>query len=107
MNPAHIELDQAQIGAFLERVQPLLSAADFSLLKTLVETLVFLSTLVKKKSDTIVKLLRLVFGATSETSKRILKKDPHHTTKPVRKGHGRNGAQSYPGATRTPLSHPT
>jgi transposase len=109
MNPPHIELDQAQIQAFLERVQPLLEPADFTLLKTLVETMVFLSSLVKKKSDAIVRLLRLVFGAASETSKRILKKDvhPNDVPKTARKGHGRNGAESYPGATRTTLSHPT
>jgi transposase len=106
MNPPHIELDQAQIQSFLNRVQPLLTPADFALLNTLVETIVFLSTLVKKKSDVIVKLLRLVFGATSETSKHILKKDTNHTPKGAAGGHGRNGASSYPGATRTPLSHP-
>jgi transposase len=108
MNPPHIELDQAQIQGFLERVQPLLTPADFALLNALVETMVFLSTLVKRKSDTIVRLLRLVFGATSETSKRILKKDvhPNHTPKTAHGGHGRNGASSYPGATRMPRSHP-
>lgn len=109
MNPPHIELDQTQIQSFLERLQPLLTPADFALLNTLVETVVFLSTLVKKKSDAIVKLLKLVFGATSETSKHILKKDAHANHSPKRSpaGHGRNGASSYPGATRTPLSHPT
>ena len=107
MSPPHIELDQAQIQGFLERAQPLLTPADFALLNTLVETMVFLSTLVRRKSDTIVKLLRLVFGATSETSKHILKKDhANHTPKGSAGGHGRNGASNYPGATRTPLSHP-
>jgi hypothetical protein len=109
MNPPHIELDQAQIQSFLERVEPLLEPTDFGLLKTLVETIVFLSTLARRKSDAIVKLLKLVFGATSEKSKHILKKDtqPNESSKTPRKGHGRNGAESYPGATRRTLSHPT
>ena len=47
MNPPHIELDQAQIQSFLERVEPLLEPTDFGLLKTLVETIVFLSTLAR------------------------------------------------------------
>lgn len=109
MNPPHIELDQAQIQGFLQRVEPLIEPTDFDLLKTLVETIIFLNTLANRKSDTIVKLLRLVFGATSEKSKRILKKDiqPNQSPDTPRKGHGRNGAQSYPGATRRALSHPT
>jgi len=109
MNPPHIELDQAQIQGFLQRVEPLIEPTDFSLLKTLVETIVFLNTLANRKSDTIVKLLRLVFGATSEKLKRILKKDtrPNQSPETPRKGHGRNGAQGYPGATRRALSHPT
>ena len=109
MNPPHIELDQAQIQGFLQRVEPLIEPTDFDLLKTLVETIIFLNTLARRRSDAIVKLLRLVFGATSEKSKRILKKDtrPNQSPETPRKGHGRNGAQSYPGATRRALSHPT
>ena len=109
MNPPHIELDQAQIQGFLQRVEPLIEPTDFDLLKTLVETIIFLNTLARRRSDAIVKLLRLVFGATSEKSKRILKKDtrPNQSPETPRKGHGRNGADSYPGATRRALSHPT
>jgi transposase len=109
MNAPHIELDQTQIQDFLRRVQAVLSPADFALLNTLVETMLFLSTLVRRKSDVIVKLLKLVFGATTETSKQVLKKtgqqDPSRKT--PRKGHGRNGAECYPGAIRESLSHPT
>jgi len=36
MNAPHIELDQTQIQDFLQRVQPLLSPADFALLNNLV-----------------------------------------------------------------------
>lgn len=74
MNAPHIELDQTQIQDFLQRVQPLLSPADFALLNNLVEAILFLSTLARRKSDVIVRLLKLIFGATSETSKRVLKK---------------------------------
>ena len=109
MNAPHIELDQTQIQDFLQRVQPLLSPADLVLLNTLVETVLFLSTLVRRKSDVIVKLLKLVFGATTETSKHVLKKvaQQDSTPRPPRKGHGRNGAESYPGAIRESISHPS
>jgi transposase len=109
MNPPHIELDQTEIQNFLQRVQPLLTPDDCALLKLLVETLLFLSTLVRRKSDVIVKLLKLVFGATTETSKRVLKKVAQQNPCPQtpRKGHGRNGAESYPGAIRSSISHPT
>jgi len=109
MNAPHIELDQTQIQDFLQRVQPLLLPADFALLNNLVEAILFLSTLVRRKSDVIVRLLKLIFGATSETSKRVLKKAAQQDPSPrsPRKGHGRNGAESYPGAIRNAISHPT
>ena len=109
LNAPQIELDQTQIQDFLQRVQPLLSPADFALLNTLVETILFLSTLVRRKSEVIVRLLKLVFGATTETSKHVLKKAAQQNPSPQtpRKGHGRNGAESYPGAIRKSISHPT
>jgi len=67
MNAPHIELDQTQIQDFLQRVQPLLSPADFALLNNLVEAILFLSTLARRKSDAIVKLLKLVFGGTGSS----------------------------------------
>lgn len=109
LNAPQIELDQTQIQDFLQRVQPLLSPADFALLNTLVETMLFLSTLVRRKTDVIVKLHKLVFGATTETSKRVLKKAAQQDSTPrtPRKGHGGNGAESYPGAIRESVPHPT
>ena len=35
MNPPRIELDQAQIQGFLQRVEPMIEPTDFDLLKTL------------------------------------------------------------------------
>lgn len=107
LKPPSIELDHAKITDLLDRAKTRLDPDDFTLLDSLVRTLLFLEVLVKRRSDVIVKLLRLMFGASSETSERILKKNPKGSgSKPPPKGHGRNGARSYTGAARTSVSHP-
>ena len=107
LKPPCVELDQAKINDFLDRARTLLDPDDFNLLSSLVQALLFLEKLVKSKSEVIVKLLRLMFGASSETSQQILKKDPRQTdSKTARKGHGRKGACSYTGASRVSVAHP-
>jgi hypothetical protein len=105
-----IELDQTKIGEFLNRAESRLEPEDFALLTSLVQALLFLEKLAVRKSHTIVKLLRLMFGATSETSQRIFNKDPKESenceSKPRANGHGRNGARSYTGAARQSVAHP-
>jgi transposase len=107
LEPPSIKLDQVKIAEFLDRAKNRLDPEDFTFLSSLVEALLFLEKLVKRKSDIIVKLLRLMFGASSETSERIFKKDPKHTdSEPLRKGHGRKGARSYTGASKEHIAHP-
>jgi hypothetical protein len=108
LKPPCIELDQSKLTEFLNRAKTRLEPEDFAFLDSLVQALLFLEKLVKRKADVIVKLLRLMFGASSEASERIFKKEPKQSeSEPTRKGHGRNGAQSYTGAARVPVAHPT
>lgn len=59
--------------------------------------------MVEKKSSAIARLMRLIFGFKTESSRRILDEGPVEAPRcerpPVR-GHGRNGADGYPGAKR-------
>lgn len=108
LKPPSIELDQTKIRQFLDRAQTRLDPEDLAFLTSLVQALLFLEELVKRKSHVIVKLLRLMFGASSETSERIFPKDPKRSeSKPAPKGHGRNGASRYTGAKKVPVPHPT
>ena len=107
LKPPSIELDQEKITGLLQRARTRLDPEDFTLLESLVEVLLFLQLLVKRRSEVIVKLLRLMFGASTETSQRIFKKSPGPSgPKRPSKGHGRNGVQSYTGAARMPVAHP-
>jgi transposase len=59
-----------------------------------------------EKSSTITRLLRMIFGAKTEKAETIipgLKKPGGEKRAP--KGHGRNGASSYPGSTKVCVPH--
>jgi transposase len=100
MSAPHIELDQTQIQKFLQRVQAVLSPAEFALLNTLVETMLFLSTLVRRKSDVIVKLLKLVFAPPPKPQIVSSRKPPGKTPLP---GHRAKGTvEMVPKAIRGP-----
>src|SRR5690554_5579956 len=68
-----IELDPEKLDAFLKRAEQCLSPQDFSLLASLVCALSNLRDLLQSKSRSIVRLLRMIFGVKTETSKRVLK----------------------------------
>lgn len=106
--PPVIELDPDNIDAFLERARKALDPGDFAFVSSLLGTVSYLSGLVEKKSSSIARLLRMVFEATTESSERILKKEPVEgfgAERTPAKGHGRNGAKSYTGAPKVQVSH--
>jgi transposase len=75
----------------------------------MMEGYVLLGRAVKEKSDSIHRLLRMIFGTTERASKIIPElremKKPKKNEKP--RGHGRNAASSYTGAKKEILSHPS
>lgn len=127
-----VEVNMEELEALLERAKAApLSEADYARLKSVLETLGYLTHLLEDRKTTIQKLRQLLFGASTEKTRNALKKDPDETAtktgdkdgqehrsppkgpgsepqpesgkKP--KGHGRNGAGSYTGATKVKVGH--
>lgn len=113
--PAAIELDRKKVEGFLQRAKKALEPDDFVFVAAMVQSLFFLRQLVQEKTRSIGRLLQMLFGVSTESSKNILKDFPREddgaTTDdptPVRprpKGHGRNGVSNYPGAQRVHVGH--
>jgi transposase len=100
-------MDNEKVEGFLQRAEKNLDPEDFAFVSALVRTVHFLGGLVEKKSSAITRLLRLIFGFKTESSKRIFNKEPMNTPLSERssaKGHGRNGAADYPGAKRVAVA---
>lgn len=104
--PPEIEIDRQRIEDFLKRVERNLDPEDFAFVSTLVGTVLYLRGLVEKKASAIARLLRLMFGFKTESSKRILNEaNASAPERPPARGHGRNGVQSYPGAAKIAVPH--
>jgi len=128
-SPKSIDLNAEQAQALLDRINGRrLSEEDYSLLFALVQTYLYLKHAFEQKTESIRRLLRMLFGAPTESSQNVLGKEEHdggqkqeeepattlpapsdpdrsHKDKP--KGHGRNGANCYTGACRVKVPHPT
>jgi transposase len=110
-------LEHARAGA--------LSEAEYRQLKAALDTLVYLTQLVEDKNTTIGRLRQILFGSSSEKMSQVLEtltassassqqqvNEPAEETvaqqspEPVpRPGHGRNGAEDYPGARKVKVEH--
>jgi transposase len=79
---------------------------DRTLIKACVKSCFALGEAYTEKTHTIHKLLRMIFGAKTEKGRTVipgLKKPRGERHAP--KGHGRNGASSYPGGTKVCVPH--
>lgn len=121
---ARLELSMKDVEAILEHAkQGALSEGELATLKAAIQTLLFLTRELEKKSVSIQRLKQLLFGAATETTAKLAQKilegsaegtkDPapagevgaaaggapsEASGKP--KGHGRNGAEAYQGVKR-------
>jgi len=121
-SPARIEMDQSELEMILERAKTTpMSEAEYDKLHAAIETLVFLTTELEKKRVSVQRLKQLLFGATTETTQKVMKKileeagkedssgdeaagqGPEDRLQP--KGHGRSGAHAYVGAKKVRVSH--
>jgi hypothetical protein len=125
--PAHaeveyVDLDRQELEAILEHAKTALSQDEYTKLHAAMETLVFLTTELEKKRVSVQRLKQLLFGTTTETTQKVMKKildqasknrpsrdeavegqEPEIRSKPP--GHGRNGALAYIGAETICVPH--
>lgn len=131
-----VELDVAQLESLVARIeQGALEREDLQTLRAVLESYFYVTQLIDKKSTTIARLRKLLFGETSEKTADVTGREeqastavgqsaagaecstegspaessesstgdqPRTTTK---KGHGRNGADDFPGAERVKVRH--
>jgi transposase len=118
-----VHMNQEELDALLERARTgPLSEEDCAKLKDVIGTLAHLTDLLEDRKTTIQKLRQILFGASTEKTSNLVKtgteqsttrpepdpspeggKEPKSGYKP--KGHGRNGALAYVGATKIKISH--
>lgn len=115
MNQAspRMELNMEELETLLERAKASpLSEPDYHKLKAALETLGYLTQLLEDRKTTIDRLRQILFGASTEKTRKVLKTnqptqadpDSNESAKKT-KGHGRNGAQAYRGATKIVVGH--
>lgn len=118
-----IDLDQSELEAILERAKTTpMSEEEYAKLHAVIETLVFLTQELEKKRVSIQRLKHLLFGATTETTRKVIQKildqagqqdpsgqeaDPGQAAESQEEhhGHGRNGAEAYVGAEKVCVPH--
>ena len=116
--PPPLELDADQLSALLGRVRAAMSEADAQLIEAIVSTLLSVTELVARKKASIQRLSKLLFGVRTEKASVLLPQTASDaqaeaaseaSPPPARppKGHGRNGAEHYPGAPRIGVPHPS
>ncbi len=97
--------------ALLKRAERLLPKEDYEIIKSMADTIAFLSRSVGKKNVQIRKLVNALFGAVTEKTAKVLKekkeKEKANSEDKQTKGHGKNGASQYNGAEVIEIAHPT
>ena len=100
-----------------------MSAEDHAKLKAAMDTLAFVTAELETKQTSLDRLRRLLFGATTETTRTILGRGATpgapgpearpraeaglSSAGPARPGHGRTGAAAYTGADTVTIAHPS
>ena len=125
--PKRIDLNLEEVDALLERAAGLLEKGDYEIIKGMADTIRILSQAVDEKASSIRRLLRMLFGATTEKARNVLETSDKEEDsddskassdkaednpagkkeKPDKKGkgHGRNGASNYTGADKISASN--
>ena len=107
--PKRIDLTPEQLDALLKRVEAgTLQDGDYEIIKGMAETLSFLSQALDNKNTSIKRLLKLIFGDSTEKTAKVLQRNKaggKKKKKKKRKGHGKNGAAAYHGAEKIKVAH--
>ena len=117
-NLERMEMSPEQLDELIARMESSdIAAEDLVAIKAMAESIKVLRQAVQEKSMSVKRVLRMLFGAPTETNKNVLNKHDDETgqsanssrqsrkEKPKPKGHGRNGAADYPGAKRVGVRH--
>ncbi|MBI4445721.1 MAG: IS66 family transposase [Acidobacteria bacterium] len=133
-SPERLSLNMHDLDEVLERARAILSPEDYRILKAVVNTPAYVTRVAEDRKTTIVQLRRLLFGSSSEKTSKILlllerleeepatdspseassdaqrpereeEVSPPAEAKRPPQGHGRNGAQAYPGAEKISVPH--
>jgi transposase len=124
-----IELSMDHLKQLLQRAEAKqLRDEDYVTIKALIESYAHLTQLVGDKRTSLHRLRKLLFGSGSEKTRDVIKdgdpagktaaeSDQNDEATPSandkeeragpRPGHGRNGADDYPGAEKIPIRHPS
>ena len=122
-----LEVSREELQSLLEHARSALSEQEYQQLKAALDTLVYLTQLVEDKNTTIGRLRQILFGASSEKMSQVLetlaanralsreqdgggkseeeKTSPQPPESAPSPGHGRNGADAYPGARQVKIKH--
>jgi transposase len=113
--PQRLAADEAQLASVAQRLESRsLEPGDYELLKVVIDTVCYLSRIVQQKATSIQRLLRMIFGARTEKTATVLKRDSPDRPSPEpapgaakakRKGHGRRAAATYWGAKKVTVAH--
>ena len=125
-SPEIIEVTFQQIEELLDRAESnTLREEDTELMRQIFESYIQFFEIVGDKNTTIARLRKLFFGASSEKTEKIVgyEEDPKEpnatdsedadrgdgaaTDEQRSPGHGRYGADDYPGANQVNVTHPT
>jgi len=112
-----IELNPKQVKGLLSRLEKQnLEDADYGTIKKMMESLLFLKQAYEDKDISTKRLIRLLFGPSTESARNIIgastasKKRKSSSSKRKKKkkpkGHGRNGKDDFPGARTVKVAHP-
>ena len=121
--PERIELDRSELEAILEHAKTAaLSEDEYDKLYAAMETLIYLTQELEKNRVSVQRLKKLLFGATTEKTQKVMEKllnqaekekgsdndDAKNNASEAQKkakGHGRNGAEAYTGADKVRVPH--
>jgi hypothetical protein len=119
MKEAPAKLDERDLSAAKEIVErAALRESERALLLTVIAMLGIVMRVLEAKSVTIARLRKIIFGASTEKTSHVCGGDGDKSAskaakalakadKPKPKGHGRNPASRYPGATKIRVAHPS
>jgi len=117
--PEIIEVNSQQVQELLDRAASnTLRPEDTELMRQIFDSYAHLFEIVGDKNTTIARLRKLLFGASSEKTDKVVGSseksqepntsgDDNASDEEPRPGHGRYGADDYPGADQVDVPHPT